>query len=383
MLADSFILLFIKFYIFWSGSRSAIKYYTTYPWEHNCTDQASIFGRWNEGNCYLGAEQGLWNIALNGTNMHEPDFSVCKGYLSCEKRQHAWKSPHVFLEPPHSDSERLVVFLPGTGTPPAEVSALLSAASSAGNYVIGLSYYSMPIAVSQFNAWCLASDSPADCNYEAYDLMLRGEAVARSRGASKGLWNIDEHLSVASLLLAALKSAKWGSKFISLDDTGSEGVSWSKVIISGHSQGAGIAAFMSHKLRLAAVLFSGPQDCTNCSSNWLAGMSEQRDVTRRALFSEHEECGPEPLAPSSFCEANLLTRNLVKMGFRTPFSRWDGESDIQKLSNPVVVSRARPRCDSGRLYHNSVATNSCASDDIVPLWKALFTFDDEPPQLVM
>ena len=90
----------------------------------------------------------------------------------------------------------------------------------------------------------------------------------------------------------------WGEQFIR--DNG--GVDWSRTVISGHSQGAGHAAYLSFVLDVDAVLFSGPQDCSECADRWLEAMANEVEeprqpddrITRRrptkrlALFHEHE-----------------------------------------------------------------------------------------------
>lgn len=270
----------------------------------------------------------------------------------------------------------LVVFLPGTGGTPRGYSSLLQAAANAGNYVIGLSHYSQPVAVAQFNAWCTASSSPVNCNAELHELMLFGVAPTVLQGAGQGLWNVDGSQSVVSLLLHTLKLYPWGVKFLTSDG---EGVNWKQnVIISGHSQGAGHAAYLSYKLQVPAVLFSGPQDSAS-ASGWVAQMRLQSGVLRRALFHMNEECGPKPIDPKSYCEQDLMTEQLMQMGLEKPYQTWSGKSNgTILLTSQVVVSTAAPTCPDGRPYHESVADERCMSANIMPLWQALFTFENTP-----
>merc|ERR1712194_234622 len=96
---------------------------------------------------------------------------------------------------------------------------------------------------------------------------------------------------------------------------------------------------------------------------------------RRALLHVHEECGPNPIGPKSYCEHNLMLKNLVSMGqAEYPVSEWDGSAVPDKLS--IVMSTAAPACsnDRNRAYHNSVAQDACAPTqrNIAALWAALF-----------
>ena len=55
-------------------------------------------------------------------------------------------------------------------------------------------------------------------------------------------------------------------------------IQWEKIIVAGHSQGAGHAAYLGKKFRLAGVLIlSGPQDYLNyfhSPAGWLSGPSQ-------------------------------------------------------------------------------------------------------------
>ncbi|CAK0823582.1 unnamed protein product [Prorocentrum cordatum] len=350
---------------------------TTIP--SNCSaDPPTLPSAWDDGNCALGAAAQLWHLAPNGTALGG-DLELCRGRLSCEARSSAWASPHLVYTP--ADFEgclargcRLVVFLPGTGGAPQMYSKLLEAAASAGNFVIGLSYLWHPIAVSQFNAWCQAAESADGCNQDVHHLMLFGNGTTplAFSGQSNMLWDVMPRDAVNELLLGVLFSVTWGNRFV-VARTGA--VDWSNVIVSGHSQGAGHAAYLSYLTGANAVLFSGPQDCESCAAQWLPFMANS-SATWRALFHMHEECGPDPVSPSSYCEPNLLMINLAAMGLNdSSASIWKGGPVPKNLS--AVISTIAPKCSEGtpRAFHRSVATDSCAPTEqgIVALWIALFT----------
>ena len=264
--------------------------------EHDCTT-AFPTGQWDKGKCMVGARDGLWTVLVNGTNTHDVEAGIAKckpsGELSCEHRQSAWSEAPTVLAPLR-ESGRLVVFLPGeprmpqqyvsptfivctgTGGPPNAYSSLLEAARSAGHHVIGdaidstqieekpaeqvsptgLTYLSQPIAVSQNNFWCLNMVEPGKCNAETHETMLFGRVPRAVQGASSQLWQLSLDQSVTSVLVKVLRKQSWGHRFLS---SSAEQISWSKVVISGHSQGAGHAAYLSYRKAVTAVLFSGPQ----------------------------------------------------------------------------------------------------------------------------
>jgi hypothetical protein len=435
----------------------------------------SIAARWDAGNCLLGARARAWRRdARTGLPLPGAQAGLCSatapgGALSCEARAAQWNAPHVVLEPVYSSGylrvlPTLVVFLPGTGTAPAAYGRLLAAAQRAGHYVVGLSYLSQPVAVSQFNAWCGAGVEPRsgpECNARAHASMLfgvenvenvenaenggsarsslrnasgeegqadnngSGRSVSMNGGSARsslrnasgegqqadhrsavhvaaksslrkaseeagpadaGLWDVSAaDYCVEALLESALASVPWGGLFLRESGEKNGGnVTWDRVIVSGHSQGAGHAAFWAQSRPvLGAALLSGPQDTVGDALPWLHTMlPASGDTWWRVLLSAHEECGPLPLDRRSFCEPNGLMRNLAARRLVTSVSvsNWTGAGGARFAgpgSSGVVVSFAEPSatCPYGRKYHCSVALDRCApleTTDIETLWGDLF-----------
>ena len=299
--------------------------------------------------------------------------------ISSPNDYNVWNASNVILSPASiSESTRLVVFLSGTGASPRKYMRLLRSAQSAGNFVIGLSYLSQPFPVSQSNTWCVQKSilNSTNCNKEMHEHVLFGDSSLEVRGGSYNVWNVGTEYSVCAVLGKVLHTIKWGNKFLKYGNGSEESyiIDWNKIIISGHSQGAGHAAYLSFKKNIPAVLFSGPQDCSSCSQPWLRQMSNQ-NITRRAMFHVHEECGPEPLDPQSYCEENLMMDNLSIMGMEDPLFYWYNNSSIPQRIQ-TVISVSPPTCSQGRKYHNAIALDNCASENIEPIWEALFTFLD-------
>ena len=299
--------------------------------------------------------------------------------ISTPNDYNVWNATNVILSPSNlSDSTRLVVFLSGTGAYPRKYMRLLRSAQSAGNFVLGLSYLSQPFPVSQSNIWCLQKsiNNSTNCNTEMHEHVLFGESSSEVRGGSDNIWHVGTEYTVCSVLERVLHSIEWGNKFLKYGNGSRESynIDWNKIIISGHSQGSGHAAYLSLKKNIPAVLFSGPQDCSSCSQPWLRWMSNQ-NITRRAMFHVHEECGPEPLDSQSYCEENLMLDNLSIMGMENSKFYWYNNSSIPN-GIQTVISVSPPTCSQGRKYHNAIALDNCASEHIEPIWKALFTFSN-------
>lgn len=366
---------------------------TTIPNECNATTETSrqtLIQTWNHGKCLLGASKKLWNIHPDGTASTTNDALRCDptsefGTLTCEHFSHKWNAPHLVLTPAlsvrdaqqlkqlHHDLPTLVLFLPGTGRPPSDYSRLLRAAAESGHYVIGLSYLWEPVAVSQMNAWCLFEPDPARCNSELHSFMLFGTSPFKS-DKRNGLWDVAPVNSVVHLTVDVLSQLPWGNKFL----TKAGEVDWARVVISGHSQGAGHATYLSVKKNTSAVLFSGPQDCEPCITPWLhAEASSGHNVRRLGMFHVHEECALDPLFPQTYCARGLLFKNWHTLGVGPDdFCLWSGDRGLKEDALDgckVLVSLEAPKCEEGRVFHTSIAADQCAKKVNSAEWKWLFS----------
>jgi hypothetical protein len=201
--------------------------------------------------------------------------------------------------------------------------------------------------------------------------MLFGKSNVQSKfaGKSGGFWEVEAEDSVEGLLGALLTKyhSSWGGLFLTAEGK----VNWKNIIISGFSQGAGYAAYLSQYLQTRAVLFSGPQDDTENAIEWTA-LPMNRSVVRRSLHHLHEECAPEPKSPGSYCQHDVLQRNLRRMGFGGPVL-WNGTGLPASLEN--IMSTVPPPClDSGytRPYHLGIAADSCMPKSYDQLFTAMF-----------
>lgn len=161
--------------------------------------------------------------------------------------------PNVALRPSTvAPGAPLVVFLPGTSGKPANAMVLLKAAAQAGYPVIGLEYNDEPAVVQV----CPKDPDPA-CSSDFRRMRMYGE------GASKAVQNSKAEAVQTRLarLLAKLDKDHpgqgWGGYLKG------DAPDWRKIVISGLSQGAGMAAWIARETPVArVVLFSSPWDFT-------------------------------------------------------------------------------------------------------------------------
>ncbi len=157
--------------------------------------------------------------------------------------------PNVVVAPLLQSNQPLVVFLPGTGGRPTNVLPLLNVVAGQGYRVIGLSYDDQP-SVSQV----CPSDPNPDCS-----ALFRN---MRSWGEGKGPVTNPKAESIVIRLAKLLvwldhihPSQNWRFYLHGGQPA------WNHIILSGFSQGAGMAAFIAKRELLSrVVLFSSPWD---------------------------------------------------------------------------------------------------------------------------
>lgn len=180
-----------------------------------------------------------------------------------------FNAPHyVSYAEQFSASDRLLVFLPGTGGRPGNVSNFLDFAALAGYRVVGLSYNVNPAVVE-----VCASKAEPSCSERFRIERIYGRDVSQ---------DIDDapNESVVYRLAALIKHLAYlypDQRWKSFIDSHQQ-PRWDKITIAGHSQGAGMAAYIARKHRVQrALLFSGPWDFVQTPSQlapWINGPGE-------------------------------------------------------------------------------------------------------------
>jgi hypothetical protein len=215
------------------------------------------------------------------------------GHLEMVKPSHTdrairrYDEPHFVIVGPHLSADApLFVFMPGTHGKPANVTTILSIAAQRGYRAIGLSYDDTPAVIET----CMDDPDP-DCAED-----FRAERVFGG-DASKTIDNTDAE-SVQNRLAKLLEDlqaqhpdAGW-DRYLNGHDP-----RWERVIVSGISQGAGMAAYIGKQKRVdRVVLFSGPWDFYGKKkrrlSPWLAGKSATPPDRWYAAYHQREAAAP-------------------------------------------------------------------------------------------
>lgn len=195
--------------------------------------------------------------------------------------------PDLVVSPrPVEGQPPLAVFLPGTGGRPENVQALLRVMAAQGYRVIGLQYDDEPSVVQV----CPRQLDP-DCSER-----FRKERVFGGDEADPPVKNPAAETIVRRLvmLLRYLDRQHPSDHWAGYLD-GDEPV-WSKIVISGLSQGAGMAAYIAKQRAVErVVLFSSPWDFYGANRTlapWLAKPSATPPARWFAEFHRRENTAP-------------------------------------------------------------------------------------------
>ena len=255
--------------------------------------------------------------------------------------QYADSTIHRFTEPNYVVFERtvkaaapLLVFLPGTGGRPQGTTEFANTAARQGYRVIGLEYTDTP-AVAQV---CPRERDP-NCSEKVRRKRIYGEDVTP-------LIDDDAGESIVHRLVTLLRAldrdhpADGWAQYLDGDQP-----AWPRIAVSGLSQGAGMAAYIAQRTRVArAVLFSSPWDTygpRRTIAPWLTrGLGETPADRWFAVYHEREPT------------ADLIARAYAALGIPASQIRVF-TSDPASTAPPgayhpsVVANGATPRAADG------------------------------------
>ena len=190
--------------------------------------------------------------------------------------------PHLALRDPSAPSRhRLVIYLPGTHGAAAGAAEILDVLAHDGYYALALDYPNT-VAAAKFRG---AKDVHA---FDAYRRAIVHGGVVDETLTVAADSSIEARIVTALRHLAAQRGSEGWAEFSS-----KHGVSWDKLILIGHSQGAGHAAYLAHEHKVARVLtVAGPQDFLTelgRPAAWLSAASLTPPDRYRALLHREDE----------------------------------------------------------------------------------------------
>lgn len=161
---------------------------------------------------------------------------------------------NIIVTPKHAAADApLVIFMPGTNGKPRGVIDLLRDVARQGYRVIGLEYDDDPAVVQ-----VCPRDADPDCSAKFREMRISGSGPGVAGVHNPVAESVAARIvAVVKALVTAEPNAGWAGY---LDGSQPR---WDRIVVSGQSQGAGMAAYIAqqHVVR-RVVLFSSPWDFT-------------------------------------------------------------------------------------------------------------------------
>lgn len=181
--------------------------------------------------------------------------------------RHYLKDDYVMLGRQEAGDARLFVFFPGSYGRPANYQWILDRAVRRGYRAIALEYDNVPTVA----ALC-ASDPDPDCAGRARLEKLTGEDASADIEVGEAE-SIDNRLAKLLMLLDERYPEEGWRRYLA-----GAAPNWPQIAVGGHSQGAGMAAFIAKRRLVARVtLFSGGADYSGAAgdfASWVKGESK-------------------------------------------------------------------------------------------------------------
>jgi pimeloyl-ACP methyl ester carboxylesterase len=162
-----------------------------------------------------------------------------------------FNEPHyIVFDSTAARSADLLVFMTGTGGNPDNVSDFLKVAAGQGYRVIALAYNDAPAVVG-----VCPRDPDPNCSAKVRQKRIFGDDVTDRIDDSPAESIVNRLVKLLVKLDHDHPSEGW-SEYVDGDKP-----KWERIVVSGHSQGAGMAAYIAQRNRVArVVLFSSPWD---------------------------------------------------------------------------------------------------------------------------
>lgn len=176
-----------------------------------------------------------------------------------------WREPHLIVRAP--DRPRigaLLLFLPGTGARPTEYRDLLGEAAARGYETIALRYAN-DLRLSQ----TCTPGADRDCHGAVREEVVFGVDASPLLEVAPPDSIVGRTSALLRYLAEEYPDEHWDDYLLPDGQP-----NWSRIAVSGYSQGAGHAAFLAKRVRLLRVgMYSGPADiCLGAGgkmANWL------------------------------------------------------------------------------------------------------------------
>ncbi|MFP4322730.1 MAG: BPSS1187 family protein, partial [Anaerolineales bacterium] len=257
-------------------------------------------------------------------------------------------APYVVChQPTQAQQNHLLVFLPGTGATPSDYQAFVQEAANMGMHAIGLTY---PNDRSVNLQICLNDPDP-DCHAKVRYEVITGQDTHADVNVNMDNSITGRLMALLTSLHASQPTAGW-AQYIDGDQP-----RWESIVIAGHSQGAGMAAYIAHEHIVArAVLFAWVDIARGRAVNWILD-SPPATPAERIYHFEHVD----DRARGEFAKEQM-------------FAAWGlnrlGQVEVDRVAPPyedahLLLTALAPARQTAR--PSAGAHNMVVADDFTPM----------------
>ena len=198
-----------------------------------------------------------------------------------------YNSAHqAYVAPGVAQRGKLLLFLPGTGASPSFYTWFPQVAAANGFHALNLMY------VNSFAFVGMAVTNNCDsCYVETRTEILTGENLSTFETVDRN--NSIEHRLIHALLYLEQQSPGegWGNYLSGTN------ILWSKMVVAGHSQGAGQAGFIAKRYRVDRALMFSSGDWYNGADRPATWIFEDGETPRERFFKAAHTNDPIFLPP--------------------------------------------------------------------------------------
>ena len=275
-----------------------------------------------------------------------------------------WDEPHHVCTPsdPENSDGRLFLFFPGTGATPGDYTLLTQEAAHAGLHAIALRYPNDKSVNLQLCPFSLDDD----CHGK-----IRAETLTGVDASP--LIDVDAANSISGRLVRLLESLSvehpeegW-DRFLTTDGA----IDWEHIVVSGHSQGAGHAAFVAYQHAVDhAVLFAWADVRRGEIAPWLRETISTTPASDYYLFwhAEDERVTNQADALIAVLDLEQFGGSLVVDELQPPYG---GSHSLIATATPPEGQRAH----NVHVVDWALALDSTGEPLYRDVWRYLITLD--------
>ena len=186
---------------------------------------------------------------------------------------------YAILNPAAPKSTPLVVYMPGTAGTPSPTSVI-------GNFVAGLGYRALVLTYNDkpsISQVCPQDPDP-NCSQRFREMRTTGEGGFVREQNSKAEAIVPRLRAALTWLARQYPDAGWDQYLVDGEPN------WPRLVLSGLSQGAGMAAYLAHRHPVdRVVLFSSPWDTTGQDQHPAPWLFEPSQTPRDRWFAAYHE----------------------------------------------------------------------------------------------